>query len=119
MYLINFEKFKVDRITINSKTTYDIKNTFSGLAHILKTGDLQYQPYDKEIKQADAQVKAYLEANAMNVDETTVTFFCFIINTRIPIDFVSCCSDIGQQPLILFIVNINIVLFKPNRFQGS
>ena len=41
--------------------------------HILKTGDLQYQAYDKEIKQADAQVKAYLEANAMNVDETTVT----------------------------------------------
>lgn len=41
--------------------------------HILKTGDLQYQAYNKEIKQADAQVKAYLEANAMNVDETTVT----------------------------------------------
>ncbi|MBI1835668.1 MAG: c-type cytochrome [Flavobacteriia bacterium] len=41
--------------------------------HILKTGDLQYTAYEKEMKQADKEVKAYLEANAMDIDETSVT----------------------------------------------
>lgn len=40
---------------------------------VLKTGDSQAKEYTKEMKAADAEVKAYLEANAMNVDETNVT----------------------------------------------
>jgi cytochrome c oxidase cbb3-type subunit 3 len=41
--------------------------------HIFETGDLQYKAYDKEMKKADAEVKAYLSKMAMNVDETNVT----------------------------------------------
>ncbi len=36
-------------------------------------GDLQYQAYDKEMKKADTEVKAYLSKMSMNVDETTAT----------------------------------------------
>ena len=41
--------------------------------HIFETGDLQYKAYDKEMKKADAEVKAYLSKMAMNVDESNVT----------------------------------------------
>ena len=41
--------------------------------HVFETGDLQYKAYDKEIKKADAEVKAYLSKMAMNVDESNVT----------------------------------------------
>ena len=41
--------------------------------HILGTGDLQYTAYDKEMKKADIEVKAYLSKMAMNVDETNAT----------------------------------------------
>ena len=41
--------------------------------HIFETGDLQYKAYEKEMKKADAEVKAYLSKMAMNVDETNVT----------------------------------------------
>jgi len=41
--------------------------------HILGTGDLQYVAYDKEMKKADIEVKAYLSKMAMNVDETNAT----------------------------------------------
>lgn len=41
--------------------------------HVFNTGDLQYQAYDKEMKKANAEVKAYLSKMAMNVDETNVT----------------------------------------------
>ncbi len=41
--------------------------------HVFNTGDLQYQAYEKEIKKADAEVKAYLSKMAMNVDESNVT----------------------------------------------
>ncbi len=42
--------------------------------HILGTGDLQYTAYDKEMKKADIEVKAYLSKMSMNVDETNATF---------------------------------------------
>jgi cytochrome c oxidase cbb3-type subunit 3 len=42
--------------------------------HILGTGDLQYTAYDKEMKKADIEVKAYLSKMEMNVDETNATF---------------------------------------------
>ena len=41
--------------------------------HIFETGDLQYKAYEKEMKKADAEVKAYLSKMSMNVDETNVT----------------------------------------------
>lgn len=41
--------------------------------HVLGTGDLQYAAYDKEMKKADIEVKAYLSKMAMNVDETNAT----------------------------------------------
>ena len=41
--------------------------------HIFETGDLQYKAYDKEMKKADTEVKAYLSKMAMNVDESNVT----------------------------------------------
>lgn len=41
--------------------------------HILKTGDLQIAEYDKSIATAQAEVDAYLEKMAMNVDETNAT----------------------------------------------
>ena len=36
-------------------------------------GDLQYQAYEKDMKKADTEVKAYLSKMSMNVDETTAT----------------------------------------------
>ena len=42
--------------------------------HILGTSDLQYTAYDKEMKKADIEVKAYLSKMEMNVDETNATF---------------------------------------------
>ena len=36
-------------------------------------GDLQYQAYEKEMRKADTEVKAYLSKMSMNVDETTAT----------------------------------------------
>ena len=41
--------------------------------HILKTGDLQIAEYDKSIATAQAEVNAYLDKMAMNVDETNAT----------------------------------------------
>lgn len=41
--------------------------------HVLQTGDLQIAAYNSEIRQADADIQAYLEAQAMNVDENSVT----------------------------------------------
>lgn len=41
--------------------------------HIFKTGDLQYAEYDKSIAQAEVEVNKYLDAMAMNVDETNAT----------------------------------------------
>lgn len=41
--------------------------------HVLGTGDLQGVAYEKEMKKADAEVKAYLSKMAMNVDETNAT----------------------------------------------
>jgi cytochrome c oxidase cbb3-type subunit III len=40
--------------------------------HVFKTGDLQAQEYEKSIAKADAEVKAYLEKAALNVDENSV-----------------------------------------------
>lgn len=41
--------------------------------HFLKTGDLQDAEYTKEVKQAEQDIKTYLDKMAMNVDETNVT----------------------------------------------
>jgi cytochrome c oxidase cbb3-type subunit 3 len=41
--------------------------------HILHTGDLQAAEYDKAVAEGQAEVSAYLEKMAMNVDETNVT----------------------------------------------
>ena len=41
--------------------------------HITGYSDLQIKAYNKEIKKADQEVKAYLESQAMNVDETNAT----------------------------------------------
>jgi cytochrome c oxidase cbb3-type subunit 3 len=41
--------------------------------HIVGYSDLQIKAYDKEMVQADKEVKAYLSAQAMNVDETNAT----------------------------------------------
>lgn len=41
--------------------------------HILGTGDLQLVEYNKSIEQADIEVNKYLDAMAMNVDETNAT----------------------------------------------
>ena len=41
--------------------------------HILRTGDLQAVEYDKSVEAAQAEVNAYLDKMAMNVDENTVT----------------------------------------------
>ncbi len=41
--------------------------------HILKTSDLQIEAYNKDVKQAEIEVKAYLDKMAMNVDENTAT----------------------------------------------
>lgn len=40
--------------------------------HVFKTGDLQAQAYDMEIATANAEVQAYLEKAALNVDENSV-----------------------------------------------
>lgn len=40
--------------------------------HVFQTGDLQYEAYVKDMKQAEEDVAEYLAANAMNVDENTV-----------------------------------------------
>nr|AWJ66061.1 cytochrome c oxidase subunit [uncultured bacterium] len=42
--------------------------------HVLKTGDLQIESYNKEMSQAKLDVEAYLVSQAMNVDENTATF---------------------------------------------
>jgi len=42
--------------------------------HVLKTGDLQTESYNKEIAQANIEVAAYLESQALNVDENSVVF---------------------------------------------
>lgn len=41
--------------------------------HILGASDLQIKAYDKEMKVAEKEVKAYLSKMAMNVDETNAT----------------------------------------------
>lgn len=41
--------------------------------HILGTGDLQQQEYEKDVAAAQLRIQAYLEAQAMNVDENSVT----------------------------------------------
>lgn len=41
--------------------------------HVLGTSDLQIKAYDKEMKLAEKEVKAYLSKMAMNVDETNAT----------------------------------------------
>lgn len=41
--------------------------------HIFKTADLQEVAYKKDVARAEAEVKAYLESKAMNVDENNVT----------------------------------------------
>ncbi|TNE53338.1 MAG: c-type cytochrome [Bacteroidetes bacterium] len=41
--------------------------------HIIGVSDLQIEAYNKEVKQAEIDVKAYLEKMAMNVDETSAT----------------------------------------------
>jgi hypothetical protein len=41
LYFTNFENLNVERTTINSITKYERKNTFSGLAQILRTGDVR------------------------------------------------------------------------------
>jgi cytochrome c oxidase cbb3-type subunit 3 len=41
--------------------------------HIFQTGDLQTKEYEKEVAQANADVKKYQEEHAMNVDETSAT----------------------------------------------
>ncbi len=41
--------------------------------HVFKTGDLQLAEYNKEMKKADKEVKAYLSEMSMNVDETSAT----------------------------------------------
>lgn len=41
--------------------------------HILKTSDLQIEAYNKDVKKAEIEVKAYLDKMAMNVDENTAT----------------------------------------------
>lgn len=40
--------------------------------HVFKTGDLQIEAYEKEMKQAEKDIQAYLKSQAMNVDENTV-----------------------------------------------
>lgn len=40
--------------------------------HVLGTGDLQIEAYEKEVYEAELAVQAYLEESALNVDETTV-----------------------------------------------
>jgi cytochrome c oxidase cbb3-type subunit III len=41
--------------------------------HVFNTGDLQIAAYNKEMKQAEKDVAAYLDKMAMNVDENTAT----------------------------------------------
>lgn len=41
--------------------------------HVLGTSDLQIEAYNKEVKQAEKDVAAYLDKMAMNVDENTAT----------------------------------------------
>lgn len=41
--------------------------------HLLKTGDLQEEAYNKEMKVAQKEIDAYLKSQAMNVDETNAT----------------------------------------------
>ncbi len=41
--------------------------------HILGTGDLQQVAYEKDMAAAEIKIKAYLESQAMNVDEHSVT----------------------------------------------
>ena len=40
--------------------------------HVFKTGDLQITAYNKEMKQAEAEVQEYLKKMALDVDENTV-----------------------------------------------
>lgn len=41
--------------------------------HVLKTSDLQVEEYNKEMKKAEREIKAYREEMSMNVDETNAT----------------------------------------------
>lgn len=41
--------------------------------HVLGTGDLQEEEYEKDMAQAELDIQAYLKEQAMNVDENTVT----------------------------------------------
>ena len=41
--------------------------------HVLKTGDLQIEAYNKEIAKSEKEVKAYLSKMKMNVDESSAT----------------------------------------------
>lgn len=41
--------------------------------HAFKTGDLQIEAYNKTMAQAELDIQAYLESQAMNVDEKTAT----------------------------------------------
>jgi len=40
--------------------------------HVIGYSDLQIKAYEKEVVQANSEIKAYLSQNAMNVDETNV-----------------------------------------------
>jgi cytochrome c oxidase cbb3-type subunit 3 len=40
--------------------------------HVFKTGDLQIEAYEKEMRQANIDIQEYLKSQAMNVDENTV-----------------------------------------------
>lgn len=41
--------------------------------HVLGTGDLQIEAYNKEVEQANKDIEAYLQESALNVDENSVT----------------------------------------------
>lgn len=42
--------------------------------HVFKTGDLQIEAYQKEVKKAEKDIQIYLASQAMNVDENTAVF---------------------------------------------
>jgi cytochrome c oxidase cbb3-type subunit III len=46
---------------------------YLGYYHVFSVGDLQIAEYNRSVAEAEVEVKAYLEKNAMNVDETNVT----------------------------------------------
>lgn len=50
--------------------------------HVFKTGDLQTDAYEKEMKQAEKDIQAYLKSQAMNVDENSVTVLTEIADIK-------------------------------------